>query len=138
MRQHRPHSARGYGLIELLMVVAVTAILATLAYPSYAAQINKGRRTEAIAALYQVQQAQERWRADHTAYAPDLASLRLAASAAAGYRIEIDAASAHGYLATATAGWRDSGCTTLSLGLQDGQIVHGSTGAAPPRTCWNR
>jgi len=136
---HRRSTAhRGYSLIELLIVIVIAGILATLAYPSYAAQVNKGRRVDAIAALYQVQHAQERWRANHSSYADDPALLGLSASAADRYRVSISGASAHGYVATATAQWPDGACTTLSLGLQGGQVVHGASGAATPRLCWNR
>ncbi len=138
MVSRRSFTHRGYSLIELLIVIVVTGILATLAYPSYAAQLNKGRRADGIVALYQVQQAQERWRANHSRYADDLGLLGLDASVAGRYRLSISAASAEGYVATATAQWPDTACTALSLGLQGGQVVHGAAGSATARLCWNR
>lgn len=62
---------RGFTLIELMIVVVVVAILAAVAYPSYLAQIRKGRRSDAIQGLVQVQQAQERWRSVNVSYAPN-------------------------------------------------------------------
>lgn len=59
----------GFTLIELMIVVAIVALLATVAYPSYMDQIRKGRRSDAIQGLAQVQQAQERWRSINVTYA---------------------------------------------------------------------
>ena len=46
--------AKGFTLIELMIVVVVIAILATIAYPSYVDQVNKVRRTDAQAALVEL------------------------------------------------------------------------------------
>lgn len=55
--------------MELMIVVAVIAILAAIAYPSYADQIRKGRRSDAEQAMLQVAMQQERFRADCPTYA---------------------------------------------------------------------
>lgn len=59
---------QGFTLIELMIVVAVVAILAAIAIPSYLEQTRKGRRAEAVRAVGELQLAQERWRAENPSY----------------------------------------------------------------------
>jgi type IV pilus assembly protein PilE len=50
----------GVTLMELMITVAVVALLASIAYPSYRDQILKGHRSDAKAALMQQSQVMER------------------------------------------------------------------------------
>jgi type IV pilus assembly protein PilE len=50
---------RGFSLVEVMVVVVVLGILATLAYPSYAGYITKTRRIEAQVALIDAMQQEE-------------------------------------------------------------------------------
>ncbi len=52
--------AKGFTLIELMVVVTIVAILAALAYPSYQEQVRKSRRADATAALMKTAQVLER------------------------------------------------------------------------------
>lgn len=61
-------STRGFTLIELMIVVAVIAILAAIAYPSYMDSVRKGWRAEARAALMQEMQQQERFYTQVSSY----------------------------------------------------------------------
>lgn len=58
----------GFSLIELVIVVAIVGILATIAYPSYRDYVIKSRRSDAMAMLTQAQLAQEKYRANNTTY----------------------------------------------------------------------
>ena len=55
-----PIKHQGFTLIELMIVVAVVAILSTIAYPSYTEYVRRGHRAEARAGLLQAQQWLER------------------------------------------------------------------------------
>jgi prepilin-type N-terminal cleavage/methylation domain-containing protein len=44
-------SARGFSLIELMVVVAIIAIIVGIGYPSYLGYTQKTRRSDGIAAL---------------------------------------------------------------------------------------
>jgi type IV pilus assembly protein PilE len=53
-------SNRGFTLMELMITVAVVALLASIAYPSYRDQILKSHRADGKAALMQAAQTMER------------------------------------------------------------------------------
>ncbi len=58
----RPSKRRvgGFSLVELMVVVAVLAIIATIGYPMYTQQVLKGRRVDARAGLTEIAMALER------------------------------------------------------------------------------
>ena len=68
--------ARGFTLIELMVVTAVIAILALLGYPSYQRYMQRANRS--IAQSYMVEAAgrQQQWMLDTRAYASSLAELQ--------------------------------------------------------------
>jgi type IV pilus assembly protein PilE len=147
---HALHLVRGYTLIELMAAFAIAALLAAIALPSFQEPLRKSRRAHAIVRLQQLQQAQERHRADHARYAGDLAALGLPATTADGlYTLAIRSAGEIGYTATASvipgsAQAGDQRCSILRLTQAGAQTSFGSLDAngvedAGARSvCWNR
>ena len=60
--------ARGFTLIELMVVVIVIAVLASMALSAYGKQVRKSRRAEAKQTLSELSLRQEKWRANHVKY----------------------------------------------------------------------
>ncbi len=58
----------GFTLIEVMIAVAIVAILAAIAYPSYLDSITKGRRAEGRTALLELLQQQERYNTQRNCY----------------------------------------------------------------------
>lgn len=59
---------RGFTLIELMIVVGIVAILASIAYPAYTSSIVKGKRAEGRVALSELMQQQERFLTQRNTY----------------------------------------------------------------------
>jgi type IV pilus assembly protein PilE len=69
---HQGQRERGVTLIELVVVAAVIAILATVAIPSYRNHLLRAHRTEARAALLALATAQEKFHLVCQRYAAEL------------------------------------------------------------------
>jgi prepilin-type N-terminal cleavage/methylation domain-containing protein len=64
----RPSRARGFTLIELMVTVAIVAILATIAYPSYRDYVLRGRIVDASNGLSVMRANMERYFQDNRTY----------------------------------------------------------------------
>lgn len=62
----------GFTLIELMIVVAIVAILAGIGYPSYSSYIQTTHRNDAKAGLYKLVNLQEQFFLDNDRYATTL------------------------------------------------------------------
>ena len=114
----RRHS--GFTLIELMIAVAVVAILAAIALPSFADQMRKSRRAEALSTLNDQQLRLERWRVDR----PTFATYTLPAGLDNGhYNFTLTDASPAGYTLSATPQGNQAKdpCGTLQLIVANGQ-----------------
>lgn len=76
---------RGFTLIELMITLAIVAILSAIAYPSYKDYIARGRRAEAQSQLMQAAQWMERFYAENYAYDQNTAGVAVATMLAARY-----------------------------------------------------
>lgn len=123
------NTRRGFSLMELMIAMAVVAILAAIAYPSYQRQLARGARADAHTALAAVANRQEQYFYDHRSYTTSTSDLGFAASyttEGGHYLITLaapDGGSLNtGFVATATAqgvqASRDADCLTLTINAQ--------------------
>ncbi|PZX29507.1 putative TYPE 4 fimbrial BIOGENESIS TRANSMEMBRANE pilE-related PROTEIN [Cupriavidus phytorum] len=141
-------AAAGFTLIELMITVAIAAILAAIAYPSYTEHVRKSRRTDAKTALLDLAARQERLFSTQNVYGGTPAALGYAGDAfpvavqsggQAYYQLTVVAGNpATSYTATAApvgpqAG-DDCGSYTLNhLGLQGNTGMRAGVASAQ---CW--
>jgi type IV pilus assembly protein PilE len=143
------NTQRGFTLIELMIVVAVVAILAGVAYPSYRNQVMRSNRVEARNALLQVQVAQEKFFLQFGRYAgaaeltplptASPAGLGIPASTPAGnYTIGLPVGGSATYTAVATAAGaqqNDSDCRTFRID-QTGNKTSTNSSGGTSTSCW--
>lgn len=138
----------GFTLIELMIVLAVVAILAAIAIPAFTQQIRKSRRAEAMKTLADLQLRQERWRASNATYTNTLSNLGFTSSALPSGYYTVAASTpgnvtgctcttANCYAFTATTAGtqvKDSKCATLVWSNRCGTVTKTSTPSG--NTCW--
>jgi type IV pilus assembly protein PilE len=142
-----PNQAAGATLVELLFVVVVVAILASVAMPSYRGYVLRAHRVEAKTALLSLAAAQEKFYLQNGTYAANLSlatappdGLGLRSTTENGrYEIVIDAANTIGFSATATtagAQTTDNDCATFTINALG---VKGATdgGGSAATACWD-
>ncbi|MFK2900421.1 type IV pilin protein [Dyella jejuensis] len=74
-QKNRWPDARGFTLIELMVVVAIIAILTAIALPIYQQQVMRSRRTAAKSALFDVASREERYYSTTNNYATEFSTL---------------------------------------------------------------
>jgi len=151
----------GFTLIELMIVVAIIAIVAAVALPSYFGSVRKSRRADAINLMSQVAQAEERWRANNATYANDFGTtvLNVRTTSASGvttltepyYTITVPTGlgNSTNYVVRAVARaaqTSDTRCAVMELRMSAGVLSYLantsvgalSTASPDPNRCWNR
>jgi type IV pilus assembly protein PilE len=145
-------NSRGFTLIEIMIVVAIVAILSAIAYPSYTQYVVRSYRAEARNALLETAQWMERnytltqnysVRADNTAQPVNTAYLTtinrnvVPTSGSVRYNISFSAITAQSFTlqAVPTSTQSDPRCGTLTL---DNAQVRTASGTAGVAECWSR
>jgi len=124
----------GFTLVELIIVVAIISILASIAIPAYNGYVETSKRSDAQASLMALAIAQEKYRASNPTYTTVITDLNGVSSASESgyYTLAVTAASGATFTATATPdGWTDSNgnCSPMSIN-QDGP--------SGTLSCWGR
>ncbi len=130
---------QGFTLIELMVSVAIVAIIASIAYPAYTDSVLRSGRADATTALLQLQMDQEKHRANNPTYATAVTgggelglSWSSDVTAKGYYTLAIAAADAATFTATATVvtGTRQEADTACEI------ITIDQDGAAGDLDCW--
>jgi len=136
---------KGVTLIELMIVIVIVAILASIAVPSYRNYVLRSHRVEAKTALLNLAAAQEKFYLQNNTYATNSllttappSGLGLAATTENGwYTVAIaNGANAAGFSATATATGTqtaDGDCASFTIN----QLGVKSATGDKPTVCWN-
>lgn len=137
---------QGFTLIEIMIVVAIVAILGSIGYPSYVSQTQKGWRSEGKSAALAAAQQEERYFTMNNSYVVSAganpAAIQpfscAAQTVSCRYNVSV-VAGASGILTSYIVrlvpnGWIDNRCGTLTL-TSDG--TRGSTGSWSVAQCWN-
>lgn len=134
---------RGITLIEMIIVVAILGIVASLVYPSYLDRTRKSRRVDATSTLMNIAGEQERFFLRNNRYANSAAELGITESDNGLYSIAIvPAGDGTEYVATATpiAGKSqeyDVDCTAISIDQLGRRLASGATaGDDTASLCW--
>jgi type IV pilus assembly protein PilE len=138
----------GVTLIELVIVIVIIGILASIAIPTYSEYVLRTHRVEGKSALLKLAAAQEQYYLQNNTYATS-AKLTTAPPGGLGipattengwYTIAIaDGANAAGYSATATAAGsqtRDSKCTSFTINQLGQKTATKSGGGDATDDCW--
>ncbi len=128
----------GFTLIELMIVIAIIGVLASIAYPNYTAYVERGRRSDGQNALLDLSYRMDQYFNENKSYeGATLSQLGVKGTSPEGYyNLSINNLAGNTYTANATPTGAQSGdsCGTLTMN-QLGQ--RGFTGAnANTSDCW--
>ena len=123
----------GFTLIELMIVVAIIAILATIGYPAYKREVTRTSRADAHSALLRMADMQERFYLQNNTYTANIADLGGATSNEGYYDLAVSNVTNSTYTLTATPapGSKQNADAECIAG-----IVLTHAGVKTPQECW--
>lgn len=146
---HARQPGSGFTLVELLVALAVLALLCAIAWPGYGAVVHRAQRTEARLALLELQHAEERHYlhtfayTDRIAEAPDAGGLgRAAVTGSGAYELSVTLRNeGQGYRAEAVvrAGGRqarDFACARFAIDETGRRSSQDAQGRDTTDECW--
>lgn len=129
---------RGFTLIELMIAVAIVAILAAIAYPSFDDAVRKSRRGQAKADMLEYAQMLERFHSVNNTYvgfALPVAQSPREAGSTARYTLALTTQTATAFVITATAQGGQANDRCGNLGISNAGVKT-RTGSVPLSECW--
>jgi type IV pilus assembly protein PilE len=139
----RAMRSQGFTLIELIITVAIVAILARIAVPSYTSYMARGKITDAVSALADYRVKMEQYYQDNRNYGPASGACPVAAQASQYFTFTCTVGAAtpsSTYTATAAsiagAVGPAAGDYTYSINEQNARSTAKFKGSAVVKACW--
>jgi type IV pilus assembly protein PilE len=143
MAKATDRNRRGFTLIELLIVIVVIGILAAIAIPNYRDYVVRSNRSEAVIALAELANLEEKFFSNQLRYTTTIDLLNYPAISSNNlYQFNIASSATVDYTLTATPIGQqlaeDDTCRQFSLNSFGQRRAEDADGDDTSQRCWNR